>query len=274
MATKIKKKCVRSKAIAKKGQGIGIHAVIVITLMIVALVATMTVLSANRDALAEITDSVMEILAKLGLVHLSDNDRIALASMQAVSCAVDVVAFYSNNPLPGDDVDIFANIDSCNADIIDAGSEPSTIELVQLPIIVGSCGNSNMDSGEECDDGNTEDGDGCSSSCVLEELPVLTGVQTWTNVDGVGIPKTLIGSYECSGNTYKIELVDIIYAGTDYGQALKITRGTSVMENYLDIWKGDPSETVGDIELTTTSAIVVIGSPSDSKVSGEVGCNS
>ena len=31
-----------------------------------------------------------------------------------------------------------------------------------------NCGNGNMDEGEECDDGNTMDGDGCSSKCILE----------------------------------------------------------------------------------------------------------
>ncbi len=30
------------------------------------------------------------------------------------------------------------------------------------------CGNGNVDNGEECDDGNMADGDGCSSACVLE----------------------------------------------------------------------------------------------------------
>ncbi len=31
-----------------------------------------------------------------------------------------------------------------------------------------NCGNGNVDQGEECDDGNTMDGDGCSSKCILE----------------------------------------------------------------------------------------------------------
>lgn len=30
------------------------------------------------------------------------------------------------------------------------------------------CGDDELDEGEECDDGNVEDGDGCSSSCVVE----------------------------------------------------------------------------------------------------------
>ncbi len=31
-----------------------------------------------------------------------------------------------------------------------------------------SCGNGDINSGEECDDGNTDDGDGCSSACTIE----------------------------------------------------------------------------------------------------------
>lgn len=32
------------------------------------------------------------------------------------------------------------------------------------------CGDGNIDEGEECDDSNIEDGDGCSASCILEEI--------------------------------------------------------------------------------------------------------
>jgi cysteine-rich repeat protein len=33
------------------------------------------------------------------------------------------------------------------------------------------CGDGNVDEGEQCDDGNTYDGDGCSSTCCVEETP-------------------------------------------------------------------------------------------------------
>ena len=37
------------------------------------------------------------------------------------------------------------------------------------------CGDGTLDESEECDDGNTEDGDGCSASCLLEEvIPPVT----------------------------------------------------------------------------------------------------
>jgi cysteine-rich repeat protein len=42
---------------------------------------------------------------------------------------------------------------------------------------VSTCGNGVLDPGEQCDDGNTVDGDGCSASCLSELIP------------GIGTPK-------------------------------------------------------------------------------------
>nr|PZN26627.1 MAG: hypothetical protein DIU78_07230 [Pseudomonadota bacterium] len=33
-----------------------------------------------------------------------------------------------------------------------------------------TCGNSRVDPGEACDDGNTQSGDGCSATCCLESM--------------------------------------------------------------------------------------------------------
>jgi cysteine-rich repeat protein len=45
----------------------------------------------------------------------------------------------------------------------DGCSSTCTIEPV--------CGNGKLEAGEQCDDGNTVDGDGCSHSCTLEPPP-------------------------------------------------------------------------------------------------------
>jgi cysteine-rich repeat protein len=39
------------------------------------------------------------------------------------------------------------------------------------------CGNGSRDTGEQCDDGNTTDGDGCSSTCKMDKIVF----NTWTN---------------------------------------------------------------------------------------------
>ena len=39
---------------------------------------------------------------------------------------------------------------------------------------VEACGNSVVDAGEQCDDGNVVDGDGCSSTCTTgKQLPLI-----------------------------------------------------------------------------------------------------
>lgn len=43
--------------------------------------------------------------------------------------------------------------------------------------IAGGCGNGSVEPGEECDDGNADDGDGCSSSCAVEP-PVVPAVSS------------------------------------------------------------------------------------------------
>jgi len=40
------------------------------------------------------------------------------------------------------------------------------------------CGDGNLDEGEECDDGNTTDGDGCSSTCTIEKARPETLAKT------------------------------------------------------------------------------------------------
>jgi MYXO-CTERM domain-containing protein len=45
------------------------------------------------------------------------------------------------------------------------------IDDVRVTGCVNLCGNDAVDPGEDCDDGNTDDGDGCSASCLMEEEP-------------------------------------------------------------------------------------------------------
>ena len=48
------------------------------------------------------------------------------------------------------------------------------------------CGNGVVDDGEECDDGNTDSGDGCSSTCVLEQGACCTADNACVNTTAVG----------------------------------------------------------------------------------------
>jgi len=52
--------------------------------------------------------------------------------------------------------------------ILDSGKIVIPIVCLESPQSPLLCGNGQKDPGEACDDGNTEDGDGCSSLCLLE----------------------------------------------------------------------------------------------------------
>jgi len=50
----------------------------------------------------------------------------------------------------------------------DGSSKPLPNVSVSIDASIGACGNGKIDSDEECDDGNTQNGDGCSSKCKIE----------------------------------------------------------------------------------------------------------
>jgi cysteine-rich repeat protein len=67
------------------------------------------------------------------------------------------------------------------------GSVAAAVGAPSSPALAETCGNSLLDSGEECDDGNADSGDGCSELCLIEEgwtctkpVPPATG----TNLAG------------------------------------------------------------------------------------------
>lgn len=66
------------------------------------------------------------------------------------------------------------------------------LEIQQIAIQVPVCGDAEIhQESEQCDDGNTEDGDGCSSQCTIEEIVPTFQCEEYTNDDIVA----------CIGNT-------------------------------------------------------------------------
>jgi len=63
------------------------------------------------------------------------------------------------------------------------------------------CGNGSVDSGEECDDGNTVSGDGCAESCLWEcgngWIDGSEQCDDWNRIDGDGCAANCM--FECSG---------------------------------------------------------------------------
>lgn len=54
------------------------------------------------------------------------------------------------------------------------GTNGITLKKTSIPIPI--CGNNVLDSGEQCDDGNTLDGDGCTRTCTLEQPVCGNGI--------------------------------------------------------------------------------------------------
>jgi cysteine-rich repeat protein len=76
-------------------------------------------------------------------------------------------------------------------------------QTAQSSVEVTLCGNSTIDAGEQCDDGNLTDGDGCSARCVDEQactalpnVPFATYALSLTSTKNICFVETL----QCSSN--------------------------------------------------------------------------
>ncbi len=58
-----------------------------------------------------------------------------------------------------------------DGNLVDEDGCSATCTIEQDTGDEGECGDGTVDDGEECDDGNTEDGDGCDGDCVVEPDP-------------------------------------------------------------------------------------------------------
>ncbi|MEL7449845.1 MAG: choice-of-anchor J domain-containing protein, partial [Pseudomonadota bacterium] len=85
----------------------------------------------------------------------------------------------------------------------------------------GICGDAILDSGEQCDDGNTADGDGCSSTCQVEDgfectLPIPGGTTNGVPDGGFegGTPNA---SWTEASTTFGTPICDVAGCGTGTG---------------------------------------------------------
>ena len=61
--------------------------------------------------------------------------------------------------------------DNCSTDFLAALPTPRNNAGIAGTIPASTCPNTVIEGLEECDDGNTNNGDGCSSTCLLEPAP-------------------------------------------------------------------------------------------------------
>lgn len=67
---------------------------------------------------------------------------------------------------------------------VDGDKSSEGLYTLDAKLTAAACGNGAVDTGEECDDGNTASGDGCSATCAIERDPT---------------------SYTCPGKTLRLE---------------------------------------------------------------------
>ena len=84
--------------------------------------------------------------------------------------------------------------DDGNTDDGDGCSTTCTEEKITLVAAASICGNGILEKNEECDDSNRRDNDGCSTSCLLE-----------IGICGDGVVQTLLGE-QCEQSTHDTSL--------------------------------------------------------------------
>ena len=124
-----------------------------------------------EDGKAENYVSPYKILVENGsmirLVEHSNNNQTGCEG-EANLGLNSILQFDEPNPVCGDallDLDSGESCDDGNTEDGDGCS--STCQIEPQP----TCGDALVDENEQCDDGNTQDGDGCSSTCELEPEP-------------------------------------------------------------------------------------------------------
>ncbi len=74
-----------------------------------------------------------------------------------------------------------------------AGTGASAPLACQEPV----CGNAVHELGEECDDGNFDNGDGCTDQCVTAPCTSIAYASTWEAIQSVVIGQTSLDGYNC-----------------------------------------------------------------------------
>jgi cysteine-rich repeat protein len=115
---------------------------------------------------------------------------------------------------------------------VDSGSSSAKgLYTLDATLTPAACGNTLLDSGEECDDGNTTDGDGCSATCKVERNPA---------------------SYTCPGQALRLE-------SATQGPRTVSVRGTTAPTSGSTLpankWKSCGADNVPDVVYKVTSDI-------------------
>jgi len=122
----------------------------------------------------------------------------------------------------------------------------SALEAVAAPV----CGNSIIETGEQCDDGNTNSGDGCSSTCQTEAAPPGDGGVAITPVNIAVFPTEFNINLAINTNTERIIRVTNLGTST-------VTVGVSQQDLAGMIILGSTSLTIAPGETVDLNVVFV-----------------
>jgi len=104
-----------------------------------------------------------------------------------------------------------------------------------------NCGTGTLEDGEECDDGNTADGDGCSRYCKKETTCVIENgshAQAYLAVDGDTVKVKIINDGKCKESKY----LTLRLHGIDSPECLKTPTASPVDSSYNAAYACDPAK--------------------------------
>jgi len=149
--------------------------------------------ASGRNTVYAITPDVNGSIVA-SLVATYDDAVIHLRS-ECDNSTSQLTCFRANEPL--ETIEVVAPVEAGFPTYVIVDSYLSTLHgpyILDVTVNPAVCGNRILDGGEECDDGNTLSGDGCTAGCKLE--PVNMAADT---CPGVGIPLTAAADGSYSG---------------------------------------------------------------------------
>jgi cysteine-rich repeat protein len=126
----------------------------------------------NLTDLSLWSNNISDISPLAGLTNLTSltlqyNDIIDLSPIGSANA--NLADFASGNHIDVSDNPLIDQGDLDEVALLEANGATVTQNIVV------TCGNGNLDASEQCDDGNTNNGDGCSSECLFEEVKITAG---------------------------------------------------------------------------------------------------